>query len=183
MSSSETPANASPERADSQPSTSPPAGSLRISSERGEVDFAAIHRFLATQSPWAAGIPEATLRRALDHSICCSGHIDGEMIAFARAITDQATFAYLADVFVAPSQRGHGYGRTIVAALMADPRLQGLRRWHLVTSDMQRLYQGFGFVELSQPERHMQKHDPDVYRRAVDAQARDPASTDPLPAP
>lgn len=152
------------------PHGAPPtsAGSLRISGEPGELDFAVIHDFLAHHSYWAAGIPAETLRRALDHSICYSARLDGEMIGFARAITDQATFAYLADVFVVPSQRGRGYARAIVAALMADPRLHGLRRWHLVTRDMQPLYAGLGFTALSQPERHMQKHDPDVYQRATD---------------
>lgn len=150
------------------PRGAPPtsAGSLRISSEPGELDFAVIHDFLARHSYWAAGIPAATLRRALEHSICYSAHLDGDMVGFARAITDQATFAYLADVFVVPAQRGRGHARAIVAALMADPRLHGLRRWHLVTRDMQALYAGLGFSALSQPERHMQKHDPDVYQRA-----------------
>ncbi|MGO1072813.1 GNAT family N-acetyltransferase [Lysobacter sp. CA199] len=162
------------EGADAHDSEPSPTGPLRISREPGDLDFAAIHDFLARQSYWAAGIPEATLRRALQHSICCSGHIGGQMVAFARAITDQATFAYLADVFVAPAQRGHGHGRAVVAALMADPRLQGLRRWHLVTRDMQALYAQVGFSELSQPGQHMQKHDPDVYLRRSSMQDTQP---------
>ncbi|MGN6225312.1 GNAT family N-acetyltransferase [Pseudoxanthomonas sp.] len=136
---------------------------LRISADPAELDFERVHAFLR-DSYWAAGIPAATLRRALDHSVCYSGFIDGEQVAFARAVTDQATFAYVADVFVSDTHRGQGHGRAIVAALLADPRLQGLRRLHLVTRDMQRLYAGLGFEPLSQPERHMQKHDPDVYR-------------------
>jgi N-acetylglutamate synthase-like GNAT family acetyltransferase len=137
---------------------------LRISADFDDLDLALIHGFLSGESYWAAGIPFDTLERALRNSICCSGHLDGRQIAFARAVTDQATFAYLADVFVVPDSRGHGYGRAVVDALMADPRLQGLRRWHLVTRDMQPLYGEFGFVPLSEPDRHMQKHDPDVYR-------------------
>ena len=137
---------------------------LRISADPGDLDFALIHAFISGESYWAKDIPKETLRRALAHSICYSGHIDGRQVAFARAVTDQATFAYLADVFVVPEHRGHGHGRALVAALMADPRLQGLRRWHLVTRDMQPLYGQFGFTALTQPERHMQKHDPDVYR-------------------
>lgn len=129
-----------------------------------DTDFAAIHGFLS-QSYWAAGIPAETLRRALAHSLCYRGYVDGELVAFARAVTDHATFAYLADVFVLPAQRGHGHGRAIVQALMDDARLQGLRRWHLVTRDMQPLYAGLGFDALSQPGQHMQRHDPDVYRR------------------
>jgi GNAT superfamily N-acetyltransferase len=142
---------------------------LRISVDFDDIDLALVHGFLSGESYWAADIPLETLERALRHSVCCSGHLDGRQIAFARAVTDQATFAYLADVFVLPAYRGHGYGRAIVEALMADPRLQGLRRWHLVTRDMQRLYAGFGFVPLTQPERHMQKHDPDVYRNPARA--------------
>ncbi len=137
---------------------------LRISADFDDLDLALIHGFLSGESYWAAGIPLGTLDRALRNSICRSGHLDGRQVAFARAITDQATFAYLADVFVLPAHRGCGYGRAIVEALMADPRLQGLRRWHLVTRDMQPLYAKLGFTPLSQPERHMQKHDPDVYR-------------------
>lgn len=142
---------------------------LRTSPDFDDIDLALVHGFLSRESYWAAGIPADTLERALRHSVCCSGFLDGGgQIAFARAVTDQATFAYLADVFVLPAHRGHGHGRAVVDALMADPRLQGLRRWHLVTRDMQRLYAKLGFEPLSQPERHMQKHDPDVYRRPMD---------------
>ena len=137
---------------------------LRISADFDDLDLTLIHSYLSGESYWAAGIPLETLDRALRNSICCSGHLDGHQVAFGRVITDQATFAYLADVFVLPQHRGCGYGRAIVEALMADPRLQGLRRWHLVTRDMQPLYAKLGFTPLSQPERHMQKHDPDVYR-------------------
>jgi N-acetylglutamate synthase-like GNAT family acetyltransferase len=137
---------------------------LRISADFDDLDLALIHAFLSGESYWAAGIPLETLDRALRNSICFSGHLDGRQIAFVRAVTDQATCAYLADVFVLHEYRGHGYGRAIVEALMADPRLQGLRRWHLVTRDMQPLYAKLGFTPLAQPERHMQKHDPDVYR-------------------
>lgn len=139
---------------------------LRTSADFDDIDLALVHGFLSGESYWAADIPLETLERALRHSVCCSGHFDGiGQVAFARAVTDQATFAYLADVFVLPQHRGKGFGRAVVEALMADPRLQGLRRWHLVTRDMQRLYAGIGFEPLTQPERHMQKHDPDVYRQ------------------
>ena len=139
---------------------------LRISTEHAELDVGLIHRFLSEESYWAQGIPRATLERALAHSVCAGGFLDGAQVAFARAVTDQATFAYLADVFVLPAHRGRGYGRQVVAALLGDPRLQGLRRWHLVTRDMQRLYAGLGFVPLTEPDRHMQRHDPEIYRRA-----------------
>ena len=138
---------------------------LRISADPAELDVGLIHRFLSQDSYWARGIPRGTLERALRHSVCYGGYLDGRQVAFARAVTDRATFAYLADVFVLPEHRGQGHARRLVAALLADPRLQGLRRWHLVTRDMQRLYAGLGFEPLPQPERHMQRHDPDVYAR------------------
>ena len=139
---------------------------LRTSADFDDIDLALVHRFLSRESYWAADIPFDTLERALRHSVCCSGHLDGVgQVAFARAVTDQATFAYLADVFVLPQYRGCGYGRTVVETLMADSRLEGLRRWHLVTRDMQQMYTALGFVPLTQPERHMQQHNPDVYRR------------------
>lgn len=137
---------------------------LRISADPSELDIGLIHEFLAA-SYWAAGIPRAKVEQALANSLCYGGYLGNRQVAFARAVTDRATFAYLADVFVLPDHRGQGHGRAVVAALMADPRLQGLRRWHLVTRDRQRLYAGLGFEALAQPERHMQKHDPDVYRR------------------
>ena len=136
---------------------------LRISADPAELDVGLIHRFLSQDSYWARGIPRGTLERALRNSVCYGGYVDGTQVAFARAVTDQATFAYLADVFVLPEHRGRGHARDLVAALMADSRLAGLRRWHLVTRDMQRLYAGLGFAPLAEPERHMQKHDPGVY--------------------
>ena len=140
---------------------------LRISADPTELDIALVHDFLARHSYWAAGIPRETLERALANSVCFGGYIEGRQVAFARAVTDQATFAYLADVFVIPEQRGNGYGRAIVEAVLKDTRLQGLRRWHLVTLDMQPLYRQLGFTELEHVERHMQRHDPDVYRRGA----------------
>jgi N-acetylglutamate synthase-like GNAT family acetyltransferase len=140
---------------------------LRISTDPDELDVALIHDFLARGSYWAAGIPRSTLERALANSVCCGGYVEERQVAFARVVTDQATFAYVADVFVVPDHRGKGYGRDIVRALLEDHRLQGLRRWHLVTRDMQGLYHGLGFTALSHPEMHMQKHDPDIYRRTA----------------
>ncbi|RYG12437.1 MAG: N-acetyltransferase [Burkholderiales bacterium] len=143
---------------------------LRITTDPAELDVGLIHGFLAG-SYWAAGVPLVTVQRALSNSLCFAGFVDSQQVAFARVVSDQATFGYLADVFVVPEHRGKGFGREIVRAVMDDDRLQGLRRWHLVTRDMHRLYLDFGFVGLADPDRHMQKHDPDVYRRANDGQA------------
>ena len=138
---------------------------MRVSFDVAEFDLDLIHGFLSQEAYWSIGIPRATVERAIAHSICAAGFIDAAQIAFARVVTDQATFGYLADVFVLPAHRGRGHARALVEALMADRRVQGLRRWHLVTRDMQPLYERVGFTALTQPERHMQKHDPDVYGR------------------
>jgi GNAT superfamily N-acetyltransferase len=86
--------------------------------------------------------------------------------AFVRVASDQATFAYLMDMFVLPAWRGRGYARALVTGVFADPRLQGLRRCMLATADAHGLYAHFGFRSLAAAERMMERHDPRVYARA-----------------
>jgi GNAT superfamily N-acetyltransferase len=119
------------------------------------MDIEMIHRFLSEESYWAKGIPRDVVERAIENSLCFGAFDDGKQVAFARVITDYATFAYLADVFVLPSHRGRGIGKQIMDAVMAHPKLQGLRRWHLVTRDAHSLYAQYGFAALESPERHM----------------------------
>jgi len=128
---------------------------ITISSDRARMDVALIHRYLAVESYWATNVPRDVIERALEHSLCF-GAFDGDaQVGFARVITDYATFAYLADVFVTPSHRGRGISKEIMSAVMSHPALQGLRRWHLVTRDAHGLYAQFGFAPLDAPERHM----------------------------
>jgi len=87
-------------------------------------------------------------------------------VGFARVITDRATYAYLADVFVLDEYRGRGLGTWLMSVIMAHPALQGLRRFALATRDAHALYARFGFQPLARPERHMEIHRPDVYRSA-----------------
>jgi len=94
------------------------------------------------------------------------GVYDGAaLVGFARVVTDLATFAYIGDVFVLEAYRGRGLSKWLMECMVEHPDLKDLRRWHLVTRDMQRLYAEFGFVPLTQPERHMQRHDPEIYGR------------------
>ena len=129
--------------------------SWEVSSDQARLDRALIHGFLSG-SYWAAGIPRETVDRALDHSCCFGVYEAGRQIAFARVITDHATFAYLADVFVVENHRGRGVGKHLVAAIMRDPGLQNLRRWMLATLDAHGLYEQFGFGALSHPGRFME---------------------------
>jgi len=138
--------------------------SLRISTDKNELDLAMIHDFLSTGSYWAKDIPADTVRKAIDHSLCFGGYVDHTQVAFARVISDFATFANLVDVFVLPAHRGHGYSKQIVQAVMAHPDLQGLRRFMLATSDAHALYARHGFASPLRPEALMEIYKPDIYR-------------------
>ena len=130
---------------------------ISVTSDRTRMDRAMIYAFLSQESYWAKNIPREIVERALEHSLCF-GAFDGDaQTGFARVITDYATFAYLADVFVLPSHRGRGIGKQLMEAIAGHPALQGLRRWHLVTRDAHALYAQFGFEPLDAPERHMMK--------------------------
>jgi GNAT superfamily N-acetyltransferase len=143
---------------------------LTISSQHADLDIPLIHHFLSKQSTWALGIPLATVERALQHSLCFGGFLTGadghrQQVAFARVITDQATFANLVDVFVLPEQRGRGFSKQLVAAVMAHPALQGLRRFTLATGDAHGLYAQFGFSSPLRPQSLMERYVPDLYSR------------------
>ncbi len=152
---------------------------MRLTFDLAEVPLTAIHRFLAEESYWARGIPEATLRRAFEHSICVCAvddGVDGAALAgFARVVTDRATYAYVCDVFVTAPYRKRGISHQMMRALDAHPDLQGLRRWMLVTRDAQSLYAQHGFTPLPDPTRAMERHDPDVYQRMQRTQTPHPA--------
>ncbi|AZQ12522.1 GNAT family N-acetyltransferase [Shewanella khirikhana] len=136
---------------------------FRVITNFDDMDMAVIHGFLS-QSYWAKGIPQATLQKALENSLCF-GLFDGEQqVGFARMVTDKATFAYLADVFVLESHRGHGGAKTLMTAIMDHADLQGLRRMLLATRDAHSLYRQFGFTDLARPEIMMELHRPDVYQ-------------------
>lgn len=126
-------------------------------------DPVATHAYL-TRSYWAQGIPLETVRKSIAHSICVAIKRDNAQVAFARAISDQATFAYLADVYVLEDHRGLGLSHAMLEALHSHPDLQGLRRWALFTHDAQGLYRNHGWSQYPHPERMMTKDDPEVYR-------------------
>lgn len=136
----------------------------RLSCAAEDQQLDVIHGYL-TRSYWAEGIPRATVAKSLANSLCV-GAFDGDaQIAFARLITDRATFAYLADVFVLESHRGRGVARAMLEALDAHPKLRGLRRWALFTRDMQPLYAKLGWEAYPHPDRLMVRDNPDIYTR------------------
>lgn len=130
---------------------------ISVTSDRARMDLAVIHAFLSQESYWAKNISREIVERAVEHSLCFGAFEGDDQVGFARVITDYATFAYLADVFVLPSHRGRGIGKQIMEAIAQHPELHGLRRWHLVTRDAHALYAQFGFEPIDAPERHMIK--------------------------
>ena len=137
-----------------------------VSNNRQELDIALIHRFLSDDTAWARGIPRATVERAIEHSLCFGGYIDDAQVAFARVISDYATFANLVDVFVLPQYRGRGHGKSLMQAVMSHPQLQGLRRFTLATADAHGLYAEFGFTPPQRPQSLMERYFPHIYADA-----------------
>ncbi len=135
-----------------------------LSTDRRLLNLDVIHQFL-TNCYWAKGIPRDTVARSIEHSLCFGiYHESGEQVAFARVITDFATIAYLGDIFVLESHRGHGLSKWMMECIMQHPALQGLRRWILLTRDAHGLYSQFGFTPLKSAEPYMELHRPDVYK-------------------
>jgi GNAT superfamily N-acetyltransferase len=137
--------------------------SFTISTDTVRIDRALVHRFL-TDSYWARGIPREIVDRSIDNALCFGIYEGESQVGFARVISDFATFAYLADVFVVESHRGRGLARWMASVIVSHPRLQGLRRWMLVTRDAHGLYRNVGFADPAHPERIMELVVADAYR-------------------
>jgi GNAT superfamily N-acetyltransferase len=133
-----------------------------VSTEAQRLDIAAIHAFLSA-TYWSPGVPLEVVQRAVKNSVCVGAYDASSQVGFARMVTDKATFAYLADVYVLPGHRGRGLSKQMLTALLALPELQGLRRMLLVTRDAHGLYAGFGFTPLANPSRFMELHNPNAY--------------------
>jgi N-acetylglutamate synthase-like GNAT family acetyltransferase len=134
---------------------------LLISTDKTLLDIDVIHAYLSGESYWAMNIPREVVERSITHSLCFGVYRDHRQIGFARLITDQATFAYLADVFILEDFRGQGLSKWLIHSIHAHPELQGLRRWVLGTKDAHGLYEQFGWVRFGedQLQRFMQKQD------------------------
>jgi GNAT superfamily N-acetyltransferase len=144
-------------------------GDFLLSTDRSLLDASAVHAFLA-RSYWAQGIPLDVVRRSIENSIPFAIYhapaaIPPRLAAFARVITDRATFAYVGDVFVLEEFRGRGLSKWLMDAISAHPELQDLRLWLLLTRDAHGLYERQGFSRTGRAEWIMEKRDPDVYKR------------------
>lgn len=138
--------------------------SYHISTDPALLDIPMIHWFLSTQSYWAQGIPAETVERSIAHSLCFGVYLGSAQVGFARVISDRATVAYLGDVFILPEHRGKNLSKQLMQTIMAHPELQGLRRWILLTADAHALYRQFGWTDLADPSRWMEKHTKNVYQ-------------------
>jgi GNAT superfamily N-acetyltransferase len=139
-------------------------GEFTVSTDRARIELEVVHGFL-TECYWAKGISRDVVARSIENSLCFGVYAEGKQVGFARVISDFATFAYIGDVFVLESFRGRGLGKWLMECIIKHPRLQGLRRWSLVTRDGHGLYSQFGFEPLKKPRNYMELHRPDVYQQ------------------
>ena len=132
---------------------------IRISTDASEVDVDWLHAALSGRAYWALGRQREVVERSLANSLCFSAFDGDRQVGFARVVTDQATFAWICDVFVDDDRRGQGIGKALMAAITGDPRLEGLKRTVLATSSPE-FYAPFGFEPLDNPERWMLRKGP-----------------------
>ncbi|WP_437709696.1 GNAT family N-acetyltransferase [Sorangium sp. So ce448] len=137
---------------------------LVISSDKSRLDIDLIHTFLAS-AYWSKGIPREVVERAIQGSLCFGAYKAGAQIGFARVVTDQATFAYLADVFIVEAEQRKGYGKALVAHVTETLGRLRLRRTLLATADAHGLYRQFGFTPLARPDRMMEINITDIYQQ------------------
>lgn len=130
--------------------------SVEISTDKTRLDLDVIHGYL-TQSYWSPGISRGKVATAIEHSLCWGLYEEGRQLGFARVVTDQSNFAYLADVFILPECQGRGLGKALLTALLEDKRLHGLRRFMLATRDAHALYEQYGLERVEDPSKLMVK--------------------------
>lgn len=135
------------------------SGKYVISTDSNRLDVSLIHDFLSNTSYWGQGRSLDQVKRSLKHSLNFGVFEGDKQIGFARVVSDFTTFAWIADVFVSPDYRGQGLGRWLLEVITGHPELQGLRRWILATRDAHELYRKFGFKELAEPRRWMERND------------------------
>jgi len=142
-------------------------GDFFITTDSVKINLNTVHQFLSQESYWAKDVPVEIVKRSIENSLCFSVFYKEQQIGFARVITDKATFAYLADVFIIKEYRGKGLSKWLLQTIHAHPELQGLRRWLLGTKDAHDLYTQFGWSSITEEQyrRFMQLHNANVYKQ------------------
>lgn len=138
-------------------------GDFLITTDKTKLDIVAIHDFLSKHSGWSDNIPFDRVKTSIDNSLNFGLLHQGRQIGFARVISDFSTIAYLGDIYVLDSYRGQGLSKKLMDVVISHPNLQGLRRWILLTSTADWLYEKYGFTKLPRPEIYMERYNPDVY--------------------
>ncbi len=134
-----------------------------LTTDKTEMKVNDIYDWLSVEAYWCKGIPFELFKSSFDNSFCIGALIDGKQIAYARLITDYATFAYLADVYVQQAHRGKGISKKMMDVLFDLDWVKGLRRIMLATRDAQELYKKYGFTNCKNPERIMEITRPNIY--------------------
>src|ERR1041385_4352329 len=132
-------------------------GDFTISTDKSRFQIDRIQAFLAEESYWAQNRTLQQTKLAIENSICFGVYKGEQQIGFARVVSDQATFAYLGDVFILKKFRGKGLSKWLMETIISYPDLQGLRRWILATRDAHSLYAQYGFGPLKFPDRWMER--------------------------
>lgn len=130
-------------------------GLYLISTEKSKLDLKVIHGYLS-RSYWAKNRSLKTTKKTIKNSLCFGVYHNGNQIGYARVITDYATYAYLADVFILEDYRGRGLSKWLMEVILKYDEIQDLRRWFLATRDAHKLYEKFGFTSLKEPEKLME---------------------------
>ena len=127
-----------------------------FSADKNKLQVNVIHDYLSKESYWAQNMPIELIKDSINGSICFGIYFKNKQIGYARVISDCATFAYLADVFIIEEQRGKGLSKELMSFIMDHPDLKKLRRFMLATKDAHGLYKQFGFNALAKPETIME---------------------------
>ncbi|MDH7973862.1 GNAT family N-acetyltransferase [Sphingomonas sp. AR_OL41] len=133
---------------------------IELSDDRALLQVDRIHAWLAS-SYWSPGIARELVERAIAGSHCLGAYADDVQVGFARMITDHATFAWLADVWIEEEVRGQGLGRRMVQWFLDHPDFAGIRRTALVTRDAHGVYAALGFHAPLRPDRYMERLAPE----------------------
>lgn len=139
-------------------------GEFLITTDKTKLDVTAIHDFLSKYSGWSDNIPFEKVKKAIENSLNFGLFHNDSQIGFARVISDFSTIAYLGDIYVLENYRGQGLSKKLMESVMKHPNLQELRRWILLTSTAEWLYEKYGFNKLPKPELYMELFNPYVYK-------------------
>lgn len=142
-------------------------GDFTVSTDKAKLDLVAIHDFLSKYSGWSDNIPFERVKISIENSLNFGLFHKNKQIGFARVISDFSTIAYLGDIYVLDEYRGQGLSKKLMDLVISHPHLQGLRRWILLTSTADWLYEKYGFIKVPKPELYMERYNPDVYKADI----------------